>query len=350
MSRPTIKDVANAAGVSLGTASRVLNSQTNVNPAIRARVEQAIAELGYAPDTVAQSMRRGATRTVGVLVRDITIPSLAGFVRAVQDELEAEGYAPLIACSDDRKERELQLMRLFERRRVDGMIMLSSSETDPDLVAAMQNYSTPVVLFDRATPDTLDSVLVEHYEGMQRAVSYLLGLGHLRIALITGSENVYPARERVRGYCSAYREAGIEVSSELIRARSFTDDAAFMEVMNLLDLPEPPTAIVAGGIAMISGPVRALRARGLRIPHDVSLIGASDSDLMQLLDPPITTIRWSYDELGRTSARLLLNRIKNPDPPVRRATFPTEFLIRGSCSPPTFAKQAKKRPEGLIAG
>lgn len=346
MSRPTIKDVATAAGVSLGTASRVLNSQTNVNPAIRARVEQAIAELGYAPDTVAQSMRRGATRTVGVLVRDITIPSLAGFVRAVQDELEEEGYAPLIACSDDRKDRELQLMSLFERRRVDGIIMLSSSETDPELVAARKNYSTPVVLFDRTTPDTLDSVLVQHYEGMHRAVSYLLGLGHVRIALITGSESVYPARERVRGYRTAYSEAGVGVDNELIRARSFSDEAAFIEVMNLLNLPEPPTAIVVGGIAMISGPFRAIRARGLRIPHDVSLIGAADSDLMRLLDPPITTIRWSYAELGRTSARLLLNRIKNPELPVRRVTFPTEFLIRGSCSAPAFAREArlKERP------
>jgi len=334
MGRPTIKDVAIAAGVSLGTASRVINAQSNVNPTIRARVKGAIAKLGYEPDTVAQSMRRGNTRTIGVLVRDITIPSLAGFVRAVQSQLAEQGYEPLIACSDDRKDRELEVMQLFERRRVDGLIMLSSSETDPDLVEARSSYSAPVVLFDRTTPEKFDSVLVQHFEGMHTAVTHLLRLGHKRIALITGTDSVYPGRERVRGYGAAYREAGLAVPTGLVRTRGFSSESAFIEVTDLLNLSAPPTAIVVGGISMISGAIRAIRSRSLRVPQDISLIGAADSDLMRFLDPPITTVDWSYDEIGRTAARLLLDRLQNSQLPVRRVTFPTEFIIRGSCAEP----------------
>ncbi len=335
MSRPTIKDVAAAAGVSLGSASRVLNLQPNVDPDIRVRVENAMATLGFEPDGIAQGMRRGDTKTVGVIVRDIMIPSLAGFVRATQDELFDAGYAQLIAFSDNRKDRELHLLKLFERRRVDGLIMLSSSETDSELLQARQTYPAPIVLLDRTTPETLDSVMVQHRGSMKKAVSYLLGMGHERIGLVTGPIGVFPATERVEGYHDAYKQVGRTPDPDMIRARSFSDEVSFIEVANLLSLPKPPTAIVIGGIAMLVGALRALRSHNLHVPQDISLIAAGDSDLMVLFDPPITTIRWSYAELGRISVRLLLDRIKDPKLPARRITLPTEFMIRDSCAPPS---------------
>jgi LacI family transcriptional regulator len=333
--RPTIRDVARAAGVSLGTASRALNGHKSVSQAMRARVEQAIVDLGYRPDAVAQSMRRGATRTVGIVIRDITVPVLAGFVKSVQDVLHEAGYALVIAGSEDRHEREVDLLNVLSHRRVDGLIMTTAAERDPMLLAAREAVRMPVVLLDRELPPSFDAVLVAHREGMRQAVSYLLDLGHRRIALLTGSEMVRPAAERVLGYQDAFRDRGLALDPELIRARNFTADFAYVESAALFSQRRPPTAIIAGGIAMLPGILRAARAHGLRIPDDVSVIGASDSDLAELATPPVTVVRWSYAELGKAAAQLILDRLqRDPDRPPRRIKFPSELMIRASCAAP----------------
>jgi DNA-binding LacI/PurR family transcriptional regulator len=235
--RATIRDVAREAGVSLGTASRVVNGVPNVSAAVRARVEQAIARLGYKPDPQAQGLRGGATRTVGIIVRDITIPALAGFVRTVQDTVLKAGYTLLITCSEDRPEREIELLSLMAERRVDGVIMTTCSEADPELAAAREALSLPLVMLDRKTK--------------------------------------------------------------------------------------------------LPGILRSLRVRNMRVGEDISVIGTADSDLATLSLPAISVIRWSYPELGRTCARLLLEQIEADgkfEP--REILYPTEFLIRQSCTAP----------------
>lgn len=333
-SRPTIKDVARLANVSLGTASRVLNGRADVAPALRERVEHAISSLGYVPDTTAQTMRSGATRMVGVMVRNIIIPSLAGFVRGVEDELFAAGYVPLIACSDDRKDRELALLSLFSHRRMDGIIMLSASDVDPELVAARAGLAAPLVLFDRAAPLDRDAVLVAHREGMIEAVRHLYDLGHRRIALLTGSSDVFPAAERVRGYTEALAAAGIPADPELLVTRSFEDAAGEAELREMLGKLNRPTAVIVGGIAMLPGALRSIRAAGLAVPYDLSLIAATDSDLAALSQPPVTVVDWDYMAMGRTAARLLLERIAEPGLPPRQRVFATRLIKRGTCASP----------------
>jgi LacI family transcriptional regulator len=331
--RPTIRDVARAAGVSLGTASRVLNGHKSVSPDMRGRVERAILDLGYRPDAVAQSMRRGATQTIGIVIRDITVPVLAGFVKSVQDVLYEAGYTLIIAGSEDRPDRELDILEVLSRRRVDGLIMTTASERDVLLLEAREAVHMPVVLLDRESPAGFDAVVVAHREGTRRAVSHLLELGHRRIALLTGSETVRPAAERVLGYQDAFRERGLELDPELIRARSFTADYAYLESSALFGQRAPPSAIIAGGIAMLPGVLRAVRAYSLRIPEDIAVVGGSDSDLAELATPPITVVRWSYAELGKAAAQLLLDRIQGgPEAPPRRIKFPTELVIRSSCA------------------
>jgi LacI family transcriptional regulator len=333
--RPTLRDVARIAGVSLGTASRVLNRYASVKSDLRLRVEKAIVELGYRPDAVAQSMRRGATQTIGVVIRDITVPVLAGFVKSAQDVLYEAGYTLVLASSDDRHDRELDLLNGLLRRRVDGFIMTTVSERDPDLLNARAAVRTPVVLLDRELPASFDAVLVAHREGMRQAVSHLLDLGHRRIALLTGSEAVRPGLERVLGYQDAFRERALELDPDMIRARSFTPEFAYVESSMLLGRKRPPTAIIAGGIAMLAGVLRAIRAHSLAVGEDVSVVGASDSDLAELATPPITVVRWSYAEIGRAAAQLLLDRIeRDPDHAPRRIKFPSELVIRASCVPP----------------
>jgi len=332
----TIREVAKRAKVSVGTASRVMNGRENVGDDIRKRVLQAVSELGYTPNYAAQTMRRRGTRMVGIIVRDITIPVLASFVRAAQDVLQAADYTLLIACSEDIKARELELMALLARRQVDGIIMTTCAEDDPDLLAARRTLDLPVVLLDREAPPGLnDSILLSHADGMRRAVRSLAAIGHRRIGLVTGDSSVYPARERIKGYKAGCEEAGLAIDATLIRSRSFAEAQSFVEMSALLSLAKPPTALIAGGISILPGTIRAIRSRGLRIPHDISVIGSGDSDLAMLFEPAISVIRWSYEELGRIGAQLLLDRMGGlVSEDVRRILFPTELVLRESCAIP----------------
>ena len=212
--RPTIKDVASKARVSVGTVSRVLNGNKSVGADIKARVEQAIAQLDYQPDAVAQGMRSGSTRSVGFIIRDITVPALAAFVKAAQAVCHDAGYTLVIGCSDDRPKREVELLEAL-RRRVDGLIMTTASEEKPELNAVRNALDIPLVLMDREASGNVDSVTIAQREGMYRAVKYLLSLGHRRIALVTGATDVLSSRERVQGYKDAYAELGVAVDSRV---------------------------------------------------------------------------------------------------------------------------------------
>ena len=332
----TIKDVAQAAGVALGTASRVINRASNVAPKIRKRVEAAIEQLSYQPDVLAQSMRKGSTRTIGIIIRDITLPAFASFVRAAQEELEGLGYAILITCSGDRRDRELELLKLLSSRRVDGLIMTSCSESDKELLSARASFGAPVVMLDRTPDGDIDSLVMAHSEGMRQATEYLLGLGHGRVALITGSREVHSARDRIDGFVTAHNDAGVAVDDSLIRAKNFGGEYGFIETSALLGADNAPTAIIAGGIAMLPDILRAIRARGLSIPDDISIIGGGDSDLAMLATPPITVVRWDYAEVGRAAALRLSERLATSTAmQPQKLVFPTEFVVRASCGPPS---------------
>lgn len=329
----TIKDVAREAGVSVGTVSRVLNAHKTVSPDIKERVDRAIATLNYAPNSFAQGMRSGAKRSVGIILRDITVPALATFVKSVQNVLHEAGYTLVVGASEDRPKREGELLESL-CRRLDGLIMTSAGEENTQLTELRSVFKIPVVLMDREAPPDIDSVTIAQRDGMARAVAHLLDLGHRRIALVTGSTSVLSGRERVGGYVDAHRERDLTPDPALICSDSFTADYAYMAISSLLLGPDRPTAVVAGGVAMLPGILKAVSTEGLRIPQDISVIGCGDSDLAELMNPPITVIRWSYSAVGEASAKLILDRIHNPALPRRQLRFPTELLIRASCARP----------------
>lgn len=332
---PTIKDVARVAGVSLGTASRVLNGEKSVSEQMRVRVERAILELGFRPNALAQGMRRGDTQTIGVVIRDLTIPALAEFVKSAQDVLHKAGYTMLVASSEDQPERELELLTAFSRKRVDGMIMTTASERDGALTKARIAMRIPIVMLDRDEPAAFDAVLIAHHEGTRRAAEYLLGLGHRRIALLTGPANVRPAIDRVRGFKAAFQSRGVPLDKRLIRTVNFTADYGYLEASALLSQKRPPTAIIAGGIAMLGGVLRAVQVKRLKIPRDISIIGSSDTEVAQLATPPITVVKWSYGEVGKIAAQLLIDRLEHdPNRAPQRVLTHTDLVIRGSCAAP----------------
>ena len=336
--RATIKDVAVAAGVGLATVSRVLNNQPQVKEGVKERVIDAINYLNYKPDLVARSMRAKASKTLAFVVRDFTGPTLSALADAVQKEADDVGFSLYVASSYHDPKREVALIESFKARRVDGIVMATSSETNKVLQREIARSGIPFVLLDREVPDDLDSVLVEHARGVAQAVQYLAEFGHERIALVTGESDVYPTQSRIHGYREGLASLGISFISRYCRFGSFSSDHAYEEVKSLLKLKQRPTAIIAGGTALLPGALRAVTELGLRIPRDISLIGGADSDLACYMTPPVTVIRWDHEGLGRAAGRFLLNRLSNPWVARQRQFFGTSLLIRGSCASPGRSK------------
>lgn len=335
---PTIRDVARLARVGIGTASRALNGHRSVSDEVRLRVSRAVEKLQYEPDQIAQSMRFGVTRTIACAIRDISIPGLGSNVKAAEEVLGKHGYTLLLAATGERRERELELLRIFVQRRVDGIIIATSSEDDSALSQRLNQLKIPVVLMDRDVPATLDAIIIDHRSGTRAGVQHLLELGHSRIALLTAAPTVRPARERICGFNEALAKRKQAKRDATIRVGDFSAEFAFRETSSLLSSPAPPTAIIAGGMATLAGVLRAIRARRLRIPRDISVIAGADTDLAELATPPITVIRWNEAEVGRLASELLIDRLNGERSRApRRIVLPTEFIIRASCAAPSSA-------------
>lgn len=331
----TIRDIAATAGVSVGTVSRVLNAHPTVKPDIRRKVQRAIDELGYFPNAVAQSMRIRSTHTIGCVLREINISQLADFVRAAHDVLDEVGFSLLISNSEGREDRERELLGRLARRQADGVMIGPYTPIAGDFEAFLRDLAIPIVLVDRDQPVWADAVMADHAEGMRLAVGHLLDIGHRRVALITGDRGLYPARERLRGFHEAHTARGLLPDPALVHAGSFLPGAGFRFTSAMLGQRNPPTAVIAGGIDMLAGVLRAIRGRALRIPDDISVVGSGHSELAELHTPPIAVVAWDQAEVGRIAAGMLLDRLRNEDVhEPRHVLVPNEFIARASIGPP----------------
>ncbi len=350
--RPTVEDVARTAGVAVGTVSRVINGNASVTPAIREKVQRAIEDIGYVPNAAAQSMRRRATRTVGVVVHDIMIPALAAFVKTVQRTCQDAGYMLLLANTGGEIENELRILKSFARRQADGLIVTTGTESNAKLEGVLAALGIPTVLFERDRPERFDRVIADHAGGIRAAARHLLQLGHRRIALITGSPEITPGRVRIEGLREAYAEAGVPADEAVIRIGDFSSTHGFEQASFLLASSQPPSAIIAGGLEILPGVVRAIKRKGIAIPDELSLVGTSDTPLSELYDPSIAVIRWDFAEVGRVAAELLLSRIQGraTNGP-RRVLIPTEFVARASCAPPSERPRSSRAAHhGMASG
>lgn len=332
--KPTILDVAKRARVAVGTASRVINGAPNVSEDKRNRVNAAIRELGYVPDIVAQSMRSNRSMTFACVMRDFTVPVLSMFVDSMQKEVDAFGFSLMVGSSYHDVKRELTLLKGFQQRRIDGLVIATSSESDPTLLATLAQLEFPVVLIDRDRPADFDAVCVNHAAGMRQAARYLVELGHKRIAFLSGEEGLHPARSRLEGFRQGMHDGGAPIDHALLSLSSFGGDSAYAEAYRLLSLSRRPTAVIAGGSALLPGVIRAARDLGLAIPQDLSVIAGADSDIAQLGAPPFTVVRWSHDQLGKAAGGFLMKRLDDPSLAPQRLTVDAELVVRGSCAAP----------------
>ena len=331
----TIRDVARKAGVSVGTVSRVLNRNETVRADIRQRVDRAIETLGYSPNYVAQSMRSRTTQTVGCIIREISIPALGAFVRAAHDVLHEAGYALLLTNSEGNAVRERELLKRLNQRQADGILLGQYSPLTEEFDQFLRALNVPIVLVDRNEPAWADSVAADHFHSSKRITDHLLSLGHRRVAIITGPEDLFPAAERLRGYRAAHLERRVAVDPQLVSATSFLAKSGFSFMSGVLGHGDRPTAVIAGGIDMLDGVLRAIRARDLQIPHDISVVGAGDSSLAELHTPPVSVSHWDHAEVGRIAAEMLLDRIASRSAAkARHVLLPTEFVFRESTAPP----------------
>lgn len=343
--KPTIRDIAHAASVSVGTVSRVLNEHKSVSPENRQRVEAVIRKFGYRPHPIAQSMRTNSTKMIGGLVRNLTFPMMAGFINSAEPILNKAGYVLVFANGNDSVAHELMIIEMFLRRRMDGLLVTLCDEGAPELRKALKAVNVPMILLDRELDLDTDTVWIDHRGGSALATDYLLELGHRRIALLAGNRAVRPARETEAGFRGAYAARGLAPEEWLIVHSDFIATSAYRNTADLLAREEPPSAIIIGGTMMLPGVLHAINEAGLRIPEDISIINGCDSDLAEFATPPITVIRKDFAGMGTVATQLLLERLGEAQPKKskpRRIILPTELIVRRSCAAP--AAVAGKNP------
>jgi LacI family transcriptional regulator len=332
-SRPTLREVAERAGVAVSTASRALN-RGSVSDTLRTRVLASAGELGYRPHSLALSLRTGATKTVGFLVSDIANPILGRMVRGAVSYVDAGGYGLLLAVSEGYVERERSLVRMMYERRVDGLILSCSDESDVRLAEIVRELEIPVVLLDRELPvPRAHRVFVDHRQGVVEAVDHLAKLGHRRIGFIGGTLVIRPGRERYQAFEAATIMHG-SWDEDLVRLGPLTPEFGRLAAATLLSAPEPPTALIATDNRQSTGALLAILESGLTMPGNVSFVGCGDVEALALHNPPITILNRPVEEMGIEAAKLLLASLAaaTPDPIDRAVTrvLSSHLLIRRS--------------------
>ena len=333
--RPTIRDVAARAGVSVSSVSRVLNGGPHTSPELHARIMRAVNGLGFEPHSAAQALRSRASNTIGCIVADLSNPLYSDMVNAAEEEFQRAGYVLMLAATRHEEEREIAFISAVRRRRMDGLLLFAGDNTHKDFTTSLANLDLPCVAIDREVPGA-PSVRADHRGGGLQITRYLIGLGHRRIALLTGRSVLLPSIERLAGYHRAHAEAGIEVDPDLVRPQLQGSGTPFSDVCQLLQAKKRPTAIITLGTHMLAGVMEALASHGLRYPDDISLICIGDTDLARHATPAVTALTWDLAETGRIAAKVLLDRIRDGDKAgdTRPVYLPTRFILRHSCAPP----------------
>jgi LacI family transcriptional regulator len=334
--------VARAAGVSTATVSHVLNGTRFVADATQRRVRQAIEDLHYEVNSVAQSLARNRSQVVGLVVSDIANPYFTALVRGVEDVARHGGYTVILCNTDDDPATELGYLELLRRKRADGILLAPTGVRHAYLDRLVES-AFPLVFFDRIVPGVPgDAVLLDNVDGAYRIVRHLIRLGHRRIGIVAGLRRVGTSTERLEGYRRALREAGIAEEAELIREGNSRLDGGYARTLELLDLPDPPRAIFATNNLMTLGAIAALQSRGIRVPRDVAVVGFDDFEWAMILRPRLTTVAQPTYEIGRAAAELLIERIEQRrvgEP--RRVVLSPRLMIRESCGAGSGPKDAE---------
>jgi LacI family transcriptional regulator len=309
----TLEMVAQAAGVSPSTVSRILNGTAVVSDDKKLAVDEAIARMGFVPNPVARGLAGGRTLSIGVVTQSIDSPFYGGALRGIEDELSRAGYSPLFVSGQWNAAHEARCIETLRARRVDGIIVLTGRLSDSALAAHAQ--SLPVVVTGRSLRvPNLYALNFDNFEGGRLATHHLLSLGHRRIAFIAGDTRHPDAKERLRGYRAALEATGQAYDPKLVMPGQYTEDSGRMAVERLLDSREPFSAIFAANDQMAFGATLALHRRRMRVPDDVSLVGFDDLASAEYNIPPLSTVHHPIYELGQQAATAMLQLLAGEQP------------------------------------
>jgi DNA-binding LacI/PurR family transcriptional regulator len=339
----TIRDVANLAGVSVATAGRVIGGYGSASSKAVSAVTDAAKKLNYIPNGIAQSMKKKNTKTVGLIIANISNPYFSSIARLVEEIISKEGYNLIICNTDEDAEKELSYLKTLHEKRVDGLMIASAlkdSEISKDEVHMVYRNSIPTIIIDREIPGLdLPTVTSDNFRGAYEATTHLIKLGHKKIGVI-GSD-ISTLFRRVEGYRQAMKDNFLPSDDYLISNRSYDNispgdvsEGIFATRELLKDPKTRPTAIIPLNNLLTTGALIAIDEMCLNIPEDIAIIGWDDFDLAPLLKPPITVVKQSSYNIANIATNRLLELILNSSISVeadKKVTLSTELIVRGSC-------------------
>jgi LacI family transcriptional regulator len=329
--RLSIREVAKRAGVSVGTVSHVLNRPQIVRAPLRERVLKVIKQSGFQPNAVAQSLRQRTTKTVGLVLSDITTPFAARVARVVEDLAAAAGMSVVFADTDEDIGREERAIRTFFHKGVDGIIV-APAQGSHGFLDDYLGRGWPVVAINRRIDDAaVPAVLPDHAGGAVAATVHALGHGHRRIAAVAPRERRSSVQERIDGYARCLRRAGIR-GGRLVVTEDASVEGGIRAANRVLDLADPPTALLSFSSTMTLGVIVGLRERGARVPDDVALVGFDEAAWAIATSPPLTTVNLDPEAVGAHAGRLLFEWIVSKNSPgAGEHRIPTTLITRQSC-------------------
>lgn len=326
----TIHDVAQEAEVSAMTVSRYFNSPEKLRPETQSKVEEAVRSEQYVPNAAARSLVQGDTRTLSLVLADITNPFFTKISRAVEDSVQAQGYTLMLGNTDETIEKERRYLKALISRRVDGVI-LSTSKNTAESIDLLRQHDIPVVLIDRRVSDAdVDTVVTDSFGAGRHLTNHLIERGYQDILFVGGKKGVSTLEERLDGYHTAMQEADLPPQYHL---GEYSQRSGEEIVDRVLQEQKTPEAFIAANNFVAIGAIRAIRQQGLGIPGDVGLACFGDLDIASTLDPFLTVIQHPAYELGLKAAEMLVERIEGHRGPPRNVELPVELTARKSTSP-----------------
>ncbi|WP_413285672.1 DNA-binding transcriptional regulator CytR [Vibrio sp. MA40-2] len=330
----TMKDVAQLAGVSTATVSRALMNPEKVSASTRKRVEDAVLEAGYSPNSLARNLRRNESKTIVTIVPDICDPYFTEIIRGIEDAATEHGYLVLLGDSGMQQKRESSFVNLVFTKQADGMLLLGT-DLPFDVSKPEQKNLPPLVMACEYAPELeLPTVHIDNLTSAFEAVNYLTQMGHKKIAQISGPEESALCKFRHQGYQQALRRAGIALNSAYCTSSNFTFEGGAKALRKLQSLPDAPTAIFCHNDTMAIGAIQEAKKLGLRVPQDISLVGFDDIQFSQYCDPPLTTVSQPRYEIGRQAMLMMLELLKGRDVRAGSRLLETQLVIRNSVAPP----------------
>jgi LacI family transcriptional regulator len=328
----TVEDIARAAGVSVATVSRVLNSSPKVAQTTRRRVLRILDELGYAPNNLARNLRARALRVFGLVIPDIRNPVYTSLHRGVEDVARAAGFFVLLANTDEAPQREAEYLRMLLAERVAGVILVPTATTQLEAVESLLRARIPVVALDRPLLGAdVDTVQPDRAQGVWLAIEHLHAHGHRAIGLVNGPAEMASAGQRADAFHAVLRARGLEDGSARQAHGDFREEGGYQAARTLLDSSNRPTALLVANNLMALGAIRAAAELGVRIPEDLALIAFDETEWAPFVAPPLTTVAHPVHELGRTAAELLERRLAEPGRTRVTVLLRPKLVIRTSC-------------------